>query len=164
MSDAPHPTPSRSAHRRALSYIDASREFYAAHGYEQPYQWAVHEDAPLQRLSKPLGRANVAIVTTTFPHGATQPKRVMSVPATPTPESLFTADLSWHKEATHTDDVGSFLPIEALRRAGDRIGSINDRFFCVPTEYSQRATKQDAAQVVEWCKEDSVDIVLLIPL
>lgn len=169
MSDAaqsqpPQVEPSRSAHRRALSYIDASREFYAAHGYEQPYQWAVHGDAPFQPLSKPLGGANVAIVTTTFPHGATQPKKVMAVPTSPTPDSLFTADLSWHKEATHTDDVGSFLPIEALRRVGDRIGSINNRFFCAPTEYSQRATKQDAAQILEWCQEDEVDVVLLVPL
>ncbi len=157
-------TPTRSAHRRALSYIDASREFYAAHGYEQPYQWAVHDDAPFQPLSKPLDGANVAIVTTSFPHGETRPKRVMSVPTSPTPDALFTADLSWHKEATHTEDVGSFLPIEALRRVGDRIGSINDRFFCVPTEYSQRATRQDAAQILEWCQQDEVDVVLLVPL
>ena len=169
MSDPSQPkstpaTPSRSAHRRALSYIDASREFYAAHGYEHPYQWAVHDNAPLQRLAKPLSEANVAIVTTTFPHGETRPKRVMSVPTSPTPDSLFTDDLSWHKEATHTDDVGSFLPIEALRRAGDRIGSLNHRFFCAPTEYSQRATHQDAAQILEWCQEDEVDVVVLVPL
>lgn len=170
MSDAtpsPSATPrttSRSAHRRALSYIDASREFYAAHGYEQPYHWAVHDSAPLQQLTRPLSGANVAIVTTTFPHDATRPKRVMDVPTSPTPDSLFTADLSWHKEATHTDDVGSFLPIEALRRTGDRIGSLNHRFFCAPTEYSQRSTHNDATQILEWCLEDDVDVVVLVPL
>lgn len=164
MSDATSSTPERSSHRRVLSYIDASREFYAAHGYEQPYQWAVHDDAPFQPLSKPLDGANVAVVTTAFPHGATQPKRAMAVPSTPTPTSLFTADLSWHKEATHTDDVGSFLPLDALRRAGDRIGSLNHRFFCVPTEYSQRATREDADQILEWCSEDAVDVVVLVPL
>lgn len=164
MSDPTPSAPSRSAHRRALSYIDASREFYAAHGYEQPYQWAVHDDAPFQPLAKPLDGANVAVVTTAFPHEATSPKQVLAVPGATAPDSLFTADLSWHKEATHTDDVGSFLPIEALRRTGDRIGSINDRFFCVPTEYSQRATKRDAAQIVSWCQEDDVDVVVLVPL
>ena len=164
MSDAKHHTPSRSAHRRALSYIDASREFYVAHGYEQPFQWAVHDDAPFQPLSKPLSGANVAIVTTSFPHGATRPKRVMAAPTTPTPDSLFTAGLTWHKEATHTDDVGSFLPIEALRRLGDRIGSVNDRFFCAPTEYSQSATARDATQILDWCREDEVDVAVLVPL
>lgn len=161
MSD---PTLSRSAHRRALSYIDASREFYAAHGYKQPYQWAVHDDAPFQPLSKPLTGANVAIVTTAFPHGATQPKHAMAMATNPTPTSLFTADLSWHKAATHTDDVGSFLPVESLRRAAHRIGAINDRIFCVPTEYSQRATRSDAAQILTWCEEDDVDVVVLVPL
>ena len=155
---------SRSSHRRALSYIDASRNFYAAHGYDQPYQWAVHDDAPFQPLRTPLSEANVAVVTTAFPHGETRPKKVMSAPSEPTPDSLFTADLSWHKEATHTDDVGSFLPLDALRRAGDRIGRVNDRFFCVPTEYSQRSTRADAEQVAAWCAEDDVDLVLLVPL
>ena len=156
-------TSSRSSHRRALSYIDASREFYAAHGYEQPYQWAVHDDAPFQPLSVSLDTARVAVVTTSFPHGATTPKRVMAVPSDPVPESLFTADLSWHKEATHTDDVDTFLPLHSLRRS-NRIGSLNNRFFCVPTEYSQRATRADAGQIEEWCREDDVDVVILVPL
>lgn len=156
-------TSSRSSHRRVLSYIDASREFYAAHGYEQPYQWAVHDDAPFQPFAGSLDSARVAVVTTAFPHGATQPKQVMAVDSEPVPESLFTADLSWHKEATHTDDVGSFLPLDALRRS-NRIGSLNNRFFCVPTEYSQRATRDDAVQIEEWCREDDVDVVLLVPL
>lgn len=164
MTDAGQRSPSRSSHRRALSYIDASREFYAAHGYEQPYQWAVHDDAPFQRLERPLSGATVGVVTTAFPHGATSPKRAMAVPTTPTPTSLFTADLSWHKEATHTDDVDTFLPLRALQRAEDRIGAIANRFYCVPTEYSQRASRADAERVAAWCAEDDVDVVLLVPI
>ncbi len=155
---------SRSAHRRALSYIDASREFYAAHGYEQPYQWATHDTTPFQPLTKPLGGAVVGVVTTAFPHGSQRPKRAMAVPSRPVPDSLFTADLSWHKEATHTDDIDTFLPLRALSRAADRIGGVSDRFYCVPTEYSQRVTRDDAAKVGAWCREDGVDVVVLIPL
>ena len=156
--------PQRTTHRRALSYIDASREFYAAHGYDQPYQWAVHNDTPFQPMTKPLAEATVGVVTTAFPLGAASPKRAMTVATSPVPDELFTADLSWHKEATHTNDVDSFLPLNALARAGDRIGAVADRFYCVPTEYSQRATRQDAEQIAAWCIEDSVDVVLLVPL
>lgn len=157
-------TPERSAHRTALSYIDASREYYAAHGYEQPYQWAVHDDSPFQRLDKPLDQAVVGVVTTAFPHGASSPKRVVAVPSDPVPSSMFTADLSWHKEATHTDDIDTFLPLNTLARAGDRIGGVGQRFYCVPTVYSQRATRADAEQIAAWCEEDGVDVVILIPL
>lgn len=156
--------PSRSAHRRALSYIDRSRDFYAAHGYERPYQWAVHDTTPLQPLTKALSEAVVGVVTTAFPHGKTRPKQAMAVPSNPTPDSLFTADLSWHKEATHTDDVDTFLPLAALDRAAGRIGGVSDRFYCVPTSYSQRLTNDDATKVEAWCREDGVDVVVLVPL
>lgn len=154
----------RSAHRTALSYIDASREYYAAHGYEQPYEWAVHDDVPFQPLGKPLAESIVGVVTTAFPHDAPMPKRATAVPTRPAPTSMFTADLSWHKEATHTDDLGTFLPLGALDRAGDRIAAVSDRFYCVPTEYSQRTTRADAERVVAWCTEDDVDVVVLVPL
>jgi hypothetical protein len=88
----------------------------------------------------------------------------MAVPSHPAPESLFTADLSWHKEATHTDDIDTFLPFGALQRANSRIGGVSDRFYCVPTEYSQRVTRDDAAKVEAWCREDGVDVVVLVPL
>ncbi len=168
--------PERAAHRRALSYIDASREFYAAHGYETPYAWAVHDDAPFARLDRPLGEATVAVVTTSFPRrDADSPARsasdspakaVYARPSQPVPNAMFTDDLSWHKTATHTDDVGTFLPLAALHRAADAgtIGAVGPRFFGVPTEYSQRRTGLDAEQIVAWCREDEVDAVGLVPI
>lgn len=155
---------SRSAHRRALSYIDVSRTFYAAHGYERPYEWAVHESAPFQPLEKPLSEATVGVVTTAFPHDAIRPKQAMAVAGEPPPTSLFTQDLSWHKEATHTDDIDTYLPLGALSRAQDRIGAVSSRFYAVPTSHSQRASRRDAEQIARWCDEDDVDVVLLVPL
>ncbi len=155
---------SRSSTRRALSYIDVSRTFYAAHGYERPYEWAVHDTTPFQRLERPLAEATVGVVTTAFPHDAPRPKQAMAVPCEPLPTSLFTADLSWHKEATDTDDVDTFLPLRALARAQDRIGRVSERFYAVPTSHSQRASRSDAERVAEWCEQDQVDVVLLVPL
>ncbi|MQG25148.1 MAG: glycine reductase, partial [SAR202 cluster bacterium] len=42
------------AYRLAVSYIDKSRHFYAAQGYEIPYRWAVNDHVPFQKLTKPL--------------------------------------------------------------------------------------------------------------
>ncbi len=163
----------RVAHRSFVSYIDKSRDYYAAHGYEVPYQWAAFDDVPFTRTTKPLAESNVAVVTTTFlfaedaPNGtAPVPKRVFAHPVADLPDRMFTDDLSWDKDATHTNDTETFLPTRRLLEQVEsgRIGSLNHRFYGVPTEYSQRRTGLDAEQILTWCREDDVDVVLLVPL
>jgi len=168
------PQPPRRSHRSAVSYIDKSREFYAAHGYDAPYRWATNEDAPFTPLAKPLSECTVGLVTTSGIHQEDKPadappplpKRAFPWPTDPAPSRMFTDDLSWDKQATNTDDVESFLPIARLRefQAEGRIGGVAPRFYGVPTEYSQRKTGEDAARIEQWCREDGVDVVLLIPL
>jgi D-proline reductase (dithiol) PrdB len=167
------PAPTQRSHRGFVSYIDKSREYYQASGYDQPYRWAAFDDVPFTPLGKPLSECNVAVVTTTFlhhhdsAHGApATDKKVYHHPVADLPEHMFTDDLSWDKQATHTDDTGSFLPVTALTAlaADGKIGSLNHRFFGVPTEYSQRRTGLDAAAIAGWCAEDEVDIALLVPL
>ncbi len=161
------------SHRSFVSYIDKSREYYEAHGYEQAYRWAAFDAVPFAPLAKPLADSNVAVVTTSFLHhhdsqfGAPATgKQVYAHPVADVPERMFTDDLSWDKGETHTNDTESFLPLETLSEfvATDRIGSVNHRFFGVPTEYSQRKTGLDAEQIAQWCAEDGVDIALLVPL
>jgi hypothetical protein len=80
---------------------------------------------------------------------------------------MFTADLFWDKVATHTDDVNSFLPLNRLSEcaASGRIGSVSPRFYGVPTDYSQGKTSmRDAPQILDWCREDGVDAILLSAL
>ncbi len=71
---------------------------------------------------------------------------------------MFTKDLSWDKDATHTDDLGTFLPLKGLNAlaAKGTIGSASDRFYGVPTEYSKRRTLADAERVLTWAREDDV--------
>jgi hypothetical protein len=94
------------------------------------------------------------------------PKRPFTAPTEPAPSRMFTDDLSWDKQATNTDDVESFLPIARLREfaAAGRIGGLAERFYGVPTEYSQRKTAADAATIERWCREDEIDVILLVPL
>jgi len=153
------------SHRTYLSYIDKSREYYEAHGYEQPYRWAQFGDVPMTRLAKPLAECRVGMVTTAAvdPDDLLQP---FVAPASPTPTSLATKHLHWHQAITNTEDLGSFLPIDHLNDLAEsgRIGSTSERFYGTPTLYSQRRTMKNAAMVEQWCREDDVDVVLITPL
>jgi hypothetical protein len=157
---------SLTTHRTPVSYIDRSREFYAAQGYDEPYRWVSNRDAPFTALDGPLSKLRVAVVTTASPVGEQPPKKVYAAACDPIPSSMFTADLAWDKDATHTDDVGSFLPLDHLQALADEgvIGSLSPRFYGVPTRYSQSRTRDDAAQIERWARADRVGLVLLIPL
>ena len=80
---------------------------------------------------------------------------------------MHTDDRFWDKDATHTDDVDTFLPLTRLGelQGEGRIGSLSDRFYRAHTQYSQRVNMtEDAPQILDWCRKDSVDCVLLAPL
>jgi len=162
-------------HRTAVSYIDLTREYYAAQGYERSYQWARHREVPFAKLPRPLSECSVTLVTTASPHRDQRPrdgvlradKSVWSGPTSEPPDRLYTDDLAWDKGATHTDDVESFLPVrhlEAFASEG-RIGSVAAHFHGVPTDYSQRNTcEQDAPEILRRCREDGAEAALLVPL
>lgn len=167
-------TPDRQIeHRTYVSYIDKSREYYQAQGFENPYRWASFDDVPFTLLKKPIDECRVAVVTTSFPH---HHESAFGAPATDkvvyhrdvgdVPERMFTDDLAWDKETTHTNDTESFLPLRTLNALAEDgvVGSLNHRFFGVPTEYSQRRSLSDGDAVAAWCVEDEVDIALLVPL
>ena len=151
--------------RDFVSYIDKSREYYAVNKGDAPYRWAKHDDAPFTPLAKPLAECRVAVVTTTKANEEAK-LRAFAAPVDPPPDAMFTDHLFWHKEATTTDDLGSFLPLERLSElaADGTIGSVGPRFFGAPTVYSQRRTQSNAEEIAAWCVEDEVDLVLLAPL
>jgi hypothetical protein len=161
--------------RTFVSYIDRTREFYMAQGYANPYQWAYFDEVPFRRLPRALSECRLTLITTASPFreeraieaGLLTSKEVWAGPADAPPARLFTADLAWDKETTHTDDLASFFPIHHLQELVDagRIGSLAARFHGVPTEYSQRRTiEQDAPEILHRCREDEVDAALLVPL
>ncbi len=164
----------RRPYRSFVSYIDRSREYYAAQGYSQPYAWAQHDDAPFTPLKKPLSECRVGMITTAGKmdaeverEGRRKVRELYAMSANPAPTRMFTADLFWDKVATHTDDVESFLPLKRLAEyaAGGRIKSASPRFYGVPTDYSQgRTSSRDAPKILEWCGEDGVEVMLLSAL
>ena len=164
-------------HRSFVSYIDRSREYYAAQGYPKAYAWPRYDEVPFAGLGKPLADCRVGLVTTAGkPQAKVQidplglglgVRELYAEPIDPPPSYLFTGDLGWDKQATHTEDINSFLPLNRLiecARAG-RIESVSPRFYGVPTDYSQSRTLHHyAPQILEWCREDGVDAVLLSAL
>lgn len=167
-------TESRKTHRSFVSYIDKSREYYAASGYAQPYQWASNDDAPFTPLAKPLSETKVGLVTTSYflpPDFVYRvPSDMPRVPAVANRDEITQLNnehLFWAKDETHTNDLGSFLPLAQMDRAADegRIGSVSDRIYCLPTQYSHRQTqRRDAPKIIEWMKEDDIDVALMVPL
>ena len=150
-----------------VPYMERTRHYYRALGYPTDYVWAHHDDVPFTRLPKSLADCRVALITTAGPPGHTGKRRLWSAPVEPPPERLHTANLAWDKESTHTDDVGSFLPIAAassLARQGLFAG-LAPRFHGVPTDYSQRRTSEEVApQVLQRLRDDGADAALLCPL
>ncbi len=165
----------RRAHRSYLSYIDKSREYYGAHGYPQPYQWAYNHEVAFTSLSKPLSQSTVGLVTTSFfragsePAGvpAARPKQPYAARCDDALEGLYNSDLFWDKDNTHTEDLDTYLPINRLREfaAEGRIGAVSERFYGIPTDYSHRRTQRnDSPRIEEWMREDGVDVAFLVPL
>lgn len=155
-------------HRGFVSYIDKSREFYLARGYGNPYRWVSFADVPFCPLPKPLRECRLAAVTTAARSAEdARTYTAYAAPADPAPAALYTRHLSWHKQATHTDDVETFLPLARLKEAAanGRIGDVSPRFYGVKTDYSARRTEREYAPAVrDWCREDEVDAVLLVAL
>lgn len=161
-------------YRTFVSYIDCSREYYAAQGYTKPYAWAHFDDVPFTSLQKPLSECRVGLVTT-----AGQPrtadtieillskKGIYTGASDPPLKQLYTDHLFWDKKATHTKDIDSYLPLNRLSEFAEagRIGAASPRFYGVPTDYSKRNTvEHDAPQILQWCREDKLDAVLLAAL
>jgi len=156
------------SHRKFVSYIDKSREYYLARGHANPYRWAQHEDAPFTPLAKPLSQCRVGLVSTaSLSREGAKHLAVYAAPTAPPPVALYTDHRSWDKRATHTRDVDSFLPIRRIAEfaAAGRIGALSPRFYGAPTDFSQRRTVDEyAPAVLDRCRADAVDVALLAPL
>ncbi len=152
-----------------VDYMERTRLFYRAQGFERDYVWAHFDETPFHPLGKALADCRVTVVTTgvTFPEIPKPIRKAESIPFSKLPPHLDTSELAWDKESTHTDDRQSYFPFEVLTQLAEErsIGSLAPRYHFVPTQYSHRATiDEDAPAIVDACIEDEVDIALLIPL
>ena len=154
---------------KPIGYMERTRRYYEAQGFEKAYAWARFDDIPLTPLTKPVSHSTLVLITTMalYDRDASEVRHVASGSTLEPPARLYGDDLSWDRTATHLQDRESYFPINALHelvRQG-RIGALAERFHCAPTEYSQRRTREaDAPEILERCREDGADIALLVPL
>ena len=152
-------------------YMERTRLYYRALGYEQDYVWAKYDEVPFTRLTKPLSEVTLALLTTIVPPDLADRNRegiggtvAWARDVEKLPARMVMDHLAWDKESTHTRDRDSYLPIEAVRRhiADGLIGGLARRVYGIPTLYSQRKTlEQNAPEVFGLIKEDGADAVLL---
>lgn len=160
-----------------VRYIDKTREYYLSQGYEKSYKWAHFEDAPFTPLKKPLAQCRATIISTSgityrleggddAPH-ATLTDSVYSIVTDTPKDRLFTNIGHFDSHETTLEDVDSFYPVTHLRSlvADGRLDSLAPRCHGVLTSYSQRRTLEiDAPEVLRRCREDQVDVALMVPV
>ena len=66
-------------------------------------------------------------------------RELYAEPTNPPPTRLFTEDLGWDKQATHTEDVDSFLPVNRLSEYAAT--AVSGRCHPASTEYQPITAK-----------------------
>jgi len=164
---------------QAVAYIERTRAWYLALGYDAPYVWAHYLEVPFAPLKKPLAQSRVALITTAAPYqpgkGDQGPGAAYNAAAkfyrvydgdTSIDHDLRIAHVGIDRKHADLGDSGCWFPLPALRRAAKdgRIGAVAPRFFGAPTNRSQRHTLEvDAPQIVDGCRADQVDAAILVP-
>ena len=162
-----------------IQYIQRTREYYLAIGYDTPYRWAHNIDTPFQPLIKPLARSRITIVTTAARFDPTKgdqgPGAAYNGSAkffqvydgdTAQDHDLRISHIAYDRKHTMATDSGTWFPLPRLRRlvAEGRIGEIAPRFFGAPTNRSHRVTVEtDAPEILARCKADGIDAAILVP-
>ncbi|MBC5781420.1 glycine reductase [Ramlibacter sp. USB13] len=161
-----------------IPYLQRTRDWYLALGYEHPYRWAHFEDVPFAPLRKPLADGVLTLVTTAAPfqpdkgpQGAGAPYNAAAkffVPYTgdtARDHDLRIAHVAVDRKHANMEDANCWFPLPLLRRwAGEGRLRLAPRFHGAPTNRSQRHTMEvDAPLIVQRCQEDGVDAAVLVP-
>jgi len=163
---------------RPIAYIERTRSWYLALGYDNPYVWAHYAHVPFQPLKKPLARSRVALVTTAAPY---QPDKGPQGPGAPynaaakfysvysgdtsVDHDLRVAHVAIDRKHTSMEDSGTWFPLPALRRAAAAARvQLASRFHGAPTNRSQERTiSVDAPEILARCVEDGAGAAILVP-
>lgn len=162
-----------------IPYMQRTRDYYLALGYENPYRWAHFADVPFTPLPKPLARSRVVLISTAAPlrpeagdqgpgapyNAAAKFYRVYSA-ATDTIPDVRISHVGYDRVHTTAADINAYFPLARLieAAAAGRIGSVAPRFHGTPTNRSQRVTMEtDAPEILDCCRDDHADVALLVP-
>ncbi len=161
-----------------ISYIQRTRDYYLALGYDKPYRWAHFAEVPFTPVRTPLAQARLALITTAAPY---QPEVGDQGPRAPynaaakfyqvysgsmeTLPDLRISHLGYDRAHTMAEDMNAYVPLARLieAAAAGRLGALAPRFHGAPTNRSQRVTmEQDCPELLQRCQEDAVDAAVLV--
>jgi len=149
-----------SASSTPIPYMQRTREYYRAIGYDTPYRWAHNTSAPFQPLKKPLAQSRVALITTAAKF---DPSKGDQGPGAPYNGSAKFFSVYDGDSAKDHDLRISHIAYDSKAAEG-LIGSLAPRFFGAPTNRSHRVTMEtDAPEILARCRADDVDAAVLVP-
>ncbi|NDY84353.1 glycine reductase [Orrella sp. NBD-18] len=159
-------------------YMQRTRDWYLALGYDNPYRWAHYADVPFQPMIKPIEKATVALITTASPYDPEKGDQGIGAPynaaakfyqiytgASCEDHDVRITHVAIDRKHTTMEDSGTWFPLPALRQAqaDGRIGKLANRFYGLPTNRSQRHTLEvDCPELIRLCREDGVDAVVFV--
>ncbi len=166
-------------HDVPIPYMQRTRDYYVALGYDNPYRWAHFEDVPFTPLPTPLAQARVALITTAAPYqpgvgdqgpgapynAAAKFYKVYSDATIAAPD-LRISHVGYDRKHTTAEDPNTWFPLARLREAAaaGRIGALTPRFHGAPTNRSHRVTLEtDAPELLRRCREDGAVVAVLVP-
>ena len=174
-----HLTNSEEPILESVPYMQRLRDYYLALGYGNPYQWAAYSEVPFTTLTRPLAHSKIGLITTAAPYkkgaGDQGPGAPYNAAAkfyevyagnTDQVDFLGISHVGYDRKYSTAEDINSFFPLEALRRAQQRgrVGELSTRYYGAPTNRSQATTiQQDCSDLLDLVKKDGVDVVLLVP-
>jgi D-proline reductase (dithiol) PrdB len=141
-----------------------------------PYEWTIHDTAPLTRLQKPLEQCRVSMLTSGgishcsmpgFDPDARNDHRLDTVPQDVN-SGDFDINDSYYNHTDAEKDLNCVFPIDRLRELADAgvIGSVAPRFWSGFMGRIYNRTKvltESAPAFVKQLKEDAVDILVAAP-
>ena len=162
-----------------IDYMRRTRDYYLALGYDNPYRWAHYTDAPFTPLRKPLKDSTLVLITTAAPYqpdkgdqgpgaaynAAAKFYQVYSTSSETVPD-LRISHVGYDRLHTTAADINTYLPLARMREAAaaGRIGTLAPRIHGAPTNRSHRVTLEtDIPELLRRCREDGVDVAVLVP-
>ena len=160
-----------------VPYMHRIRSYYQALGYGTPYRWAHYRDVPFTAMTKPLGKATIALITTAAPYrpeaGDQGPGAAYNNAAkfytvysgdSAQDHDLRISHIGIDRKHTSAEDPSTWFPLPRLREAAamGTIGKVAARFHGAPTNRSHKTTLEvDAQELLARVKEDRADAVLI---
>lgn len=161
-----------------VAYMERTRDWYLALGYDNPYRWAYHVDVPFTPFLKPLSQSVIGLITTAVLYDPTKGDQGPGAPYNARAKfyEVYSADTSVDhdvriahvaidRQHTSMSDSASWFPLPLLRQFAQQgvIGKLAGRFHGAPTNRSQRHTQSvDCPELLQRCQADGVDAVVLV--